>query len=239
MDASTIRSNVKNYLAVLSMHETRGFFKPQDIKRVTFTGPTNAVYLPFPGTHSGQVNLDSTCKKGIGESAQMVWFLGMKFLTHFGTPFTSAPSPTYDPREVCNLYAKMQAKMPSYAKKGVMAGIAASAQGGSKVRDYLRNKSHEYTKNSAFVNEHHRRVFKRAFPATYAWVFDDMGSNATAVSAEFKSTQFHLALRDMFLSLGFQTTPTNTLLPIRGGRVEEIRILAQQHTGSLSRMGLY
>ena len=69
-DASTIRGNVRNYLAVLSMHETRGFFKPQDIKRVTFTNRgTNAIYLPFPGNHGGQVNLDKSVKKNLGESA--------------------------------------------------------------------------------------------------------------------------------------------------------------------------
>ena len=114
-DASTIRGNVKNYLAVLSMHETRGFFKPQDAKRVTFTnGATNAIYVPFPGNHSGQVNLDKTVKKDLGESAQMVWFLAWKFLDHFGTRFTAPPSPNYSGLEQCNLYAKMIAKMPGY-----------------------------------------------------------------------------------------------------------------------------
>lgn len=50
-DASTIRGNVKNYLAVLSMDETRGFFKPQDIKRMDFTNRgTNVIYLPFLAT---------------------------------------------------------------------------------------------------------------------------------------------------------------------------------------------
>jgi hypothetical protein len=43
----------------------------------------------------------------------------------------------------------------------------------------------------------------------------------------------------MFLSLGFQATPTKSLLPIRGGGMEEMRILRQQHRGSLSQMGLY
>lgn len=237
-DASTIRSNVKNYLALLSMHETRGFFKPQDIKRVTFTSSsTNAIYLPFPGNHSGQVNLDKTCLKGIGEAAQVVWFLGMKFLQHFGTQFTKPPSPDYSAQEVCNYYAKMKLKMPSYKKSspGFFGGLA---MGGRKTRDYLKHRVDQYVKNSAyFINEHHRRVFKRAYPALYSYVFEDRGSNVTQVGAEFKSMKNLLALHETMLAFGFQDTPLR--LPIRGVGKQDVTILYEQHTASLGRMGLY
>lgn len=239
-DTSTIRSNVRNYLAVLSMHETRGFFKPQDIKRVTFTSSrTNAIYLPFPGNHGGQVNLDKCCQKDIGEAAQAAWYLAMKFLTHFGTDFTRNPSPSYSLQELCNLYAKMQLKMTRYEKSS--PGLGGSFMGGRKTRDFLRNRRDQYVKNANFfINEHHRRVFKRAYPAIYDWVFLDRGTNPSAVSTEFKSTVNLLALRESLLGLGFQQTlGTQVLVPIRGRRKQEVGILGPQLTSSLSAMGIY
>jgi len=237
-DASTIRSNVKNYLAVLSMHETRGFFKPQDIKRVTFTSTrTNAIYLPFPGNHSGQVNLDKTCQKGIGEAAQIVWYLGMKFLQHFGTQFTKNPSPSYSVQEICNYYANMRVKMPSYKKTspGLLGGLT---MGGRKTRDYLRHRVDQYVKHSGFfINEHHRRVFKRAYPTLYDYVFEDRGSNVTQVGVEFRNTRNLTALHETIKGLGFQDMPLR--LPIRGEGKEEVRLLGEQHSASLGRMGLY
>jgi hypothetical protein len=242
-DASTIRGNVRNYLAVLSMHETRGFFKPQDIKRVTFTNPeTNAIYLPFPGAHGGQVNLDKSCRKDIGEAAQAVWFLAMRFLRHLGTQFNSNPSPTYDERELCNLYAKMRIKMPGYKKSS--PGVGGAFMGGRKTRDFLKHRVHEYVKHSNFfINEHHRRVFKRAYPGIYQWVFENQGTNAALVSQEYKGTRNLTALKQTLDDLGFQAPqPGSTqgvLLPIRGSGQEEVRILGEQHASSLSQMGLY
>lgn len=240
-DASTILENVRNYLAVLSMDETRGFFKPQDIKRVTFTNrSTNAIYLPFPGNHSGQVNLDKSCKKGIGESAQVTWFLAMKFLKHFGSDFTQNPSPNYDSRELCNLYANMLIKMPNYraSRPNLQGGVV---MGGRKTRDFLKNRVHQYVKHSGyFINEHHRRVFKRAYPNIYHWVFEDQGSNAEAVSQEYRSTKNLTALRQTIDGLGFHCDLAGRLLlPIRGQGREEVRIRGAQHTASMSAMGLY
>lgn len=238
-DASTIRSNVKNYLAVLSMHETRGFFKPQDIKRVTFTSnSTNAIYLPFPGNHSGQVSLDKTTTKGIGESSQVVWFLGMTFLKHFGTKFTSNPSPHYSLPELCNLYAKMQIKMPEYSNSS--PGLTGGLMGGRKTRDFLRNRQHQYVKHSAFfINEHHRRVFKRAFPNMYNWIFEDRGTNSAAVAAEFRSTRNLMALQKTLAALGFNNKTGQLLVPIRGSHKQALQIRTEQHTSSMSMMGLY
>lgn len=238
-DASTIYSNVKNYLAVLSMHETRGFFKPQDIKRVTFASrETNAIYLPFPGNHSGQVSLDKSCQKGIGEAAQIVWFMGMVFLKHFGTQFNRNPSPTYSFQEICNFYANMSRKMPSYRKTrpGFFGGVA---MGGRKTRDFLSHRVHQYVKHSSFfINEHHRRVFKRAYPGLYDYVFEDRGSDVKRIAAEFRSTRNLTALHGVLEDLGFSDGLRGVMLPIRGGGKEEVRVLRRQHTASLGRMGL-
>ncbi|WP_206957128.1 DUF5621 domain-containing protein [Trinickia acidisoli] len=244
VDASTIRGNVKNYLAVLSMHETRGFFKPQDAKRVTFTNAaTNAVFVPFPGNHSGQVNLDKNVSKNQGEAAQMVWFLAWKFLDHFGTRFISPPSPSYNELEQCNLYAKMKQKMPGY-KKTSPGTIASAFMGGGKTRDYLNNRIDQYVKFSDFfISEHHRRIFKRTLPHLYRWVFENQGSDTAAVIQDFKKAEFYPALKQTLVDAGFQQTrlsgvPT-VLLPIRGGGQQAVDISAQQLTASMSSMGLY
>ncbi|MBV8186866.1 MAG: DUF5621 domain-containing protein [Alphaproteobacteria bacterium] len=241
-DASTIRGNVKNYLAVLSMHETRGFFKPQDIKRVTFTNQgTNAIYIPFPGNHSGQVNLDKSVKKDLGESAQMVWFLAMTFLENFGTTFTSQPSPSYDPREQCNLYAKMQLKIPGYKKTS--PGLSGALLGGRNTRDFINHRIDQYVKYSDFfINEHHRRIFKRTFPKMYAWVFEDQGTDAQGVAQEFSTTIFYSGLKQTLLDIGFvEGKPPNTppLIPIRGSGRQAVAIAGQQITASMSAMGFY
>jgi hypothetical protein len=241
-DASTIRGNVRNYLAVLSMHETRGFFKPQDIHRVTFTNAgTNAIYLPFPGNHAGQVNLDKSVKRELGESAQMVWFLAMMFLGHFGTTFASQPSPNYDGREQCNLYAKMQIKMPGYKKTS--PGFTQKVLGGTNTRDFLNHQIDQYVKYSDFfINEHHRRIFKRTFPKIYAWVFEDQGNDAQGVAQEFNTTIHYIGLKQTLVDIGFVpgTPPrTPTLIPIRGSGRQAVTILGQQITAGMSAMGFY
>jgi hypothetical protein len=225
------------------MHETRGFFKPQDAKRVTFTNPgTNAIYIPFPGNHGGQVNLDKTVKKDLGEAAQMVWFLAWKFLEHFGTQFSSPPSPVYDALDQCNLYAKMQLKMPAYKKSS--PGVLSGVMGGRKTRDFLNNKIGQYVKFSDFfINEHHRRIFKRTLPDLYKWVFENQGSDAAAVGRDFKKTEYRTALKQTLLDIGFQLQQLNgtqtVLVPIRGGGQQAIITVAQQVKSSMSRMGLY
>ena len=241
-DASTIRGNVKNYLAVLSMHETRGFFKPQDIKRVTFTNQgTNAIYIPFPGNHGGQVNLDKSVKKDLGESAQMVWFLAMMFLEHFGTTFASQPSPRYDNREQCNLYAKMQIKIPGYKKTS--PGLVGALLGGRNTRDFLNHRIDQYAKYSDFfINEHHRRIFKRTFPKIYAWVFEDQGNDPQGVTQEFNTTLHYSSLKQTLVDIGFvagMPPNTPTLIPIRGSGRQAVTTLGQQITASMSVMGFY
>jgi hypothetical protein len=242
VDASTIRGNVRNYLAVLSMHETRGFFKPQDIKRVTFTNPgTNAIYLPFPGNHAGQVNLDRSVMKDLGESAQMVWFLAMMFLEHFGSTFTSQPSPHYDGKEQCNLYAKMEIKMPGYKKTS--PGLGGALLGGRNTRDFVNRRMDQYVKYSHFfINEHHRRIFKRTFPQLYAWVFEDQGIDPKGVAQEFTMTLHYTALNQTLVDIGCvagKPPNTPTLIPIRGSGRKAVTILDQQLGAGMSAMGFY
>ena len=172
----------------------------------------------------------------------MAWFLAWKFLDHFGTRFTAPPSPNYNELEQCNLYAKMKAKMSGYKKTS--PGFSQAILGARKTRDFLNNRVDQYVKFSDFfVNEHHRRIFKRTLPHLYAWVFENQGIDTQAVVQDYKKAEFYTALKASLVEIGFQPTrlggvPT-VLLPIRGGGQQAIDISARQLTASMSSMGLY
>src|SRR5262249_28628624 len=76
--------NVKNYVAILAMHERRSYFKPQDWSRLSVVdeSATRACMLPFPGLHSTLVTV-----KEPRETAQIVRVLAVKFLEKHGSSF--------------------------------------------------------------------------------------------------------------------------------------------------------
>lgn len=242
-DASTIHGNVKNYCAILSMHETRRFFKPQDAQRVKFTSEnTNAVFLPFPGNHEGQVKLDKYAGKDIGEAAQMVWFLAWRFLESFGTKFREPPSPGYQALEQCNMYARMRIKMRDYQETS--PGIGASVIfGGPAPREAVAKRIEQYVGNPAyFINEHHRTVFKRTLPDLYNWVFAGIVGDRAAVMRDFMKTRFFSSLNRTLTDMGFQLGDLNggrATLPLAGGGRETIRLDGRQIRADMSAMGLF
>lgn len=243
IDTSMIPANVKNYCAVLSMHETRRFFEPQDAQRVRFvSSATNAIFIPFPGNHAGQVNLDKNVRRNLGEAAQMAWFLAWKFLQKFGTRFGSAPSPCYDGLEQCNLYARMKMKMPDYEKTRPGFG-SALLMGGSAPRDFLAKNIDRYVEHSNFfINEHHRRIFQRTLPYLYSWVFEGRDTDRIAVIQEFRKTEFYSALNRTLADMGFQSansTDLRAMLPPGGVGKQPIQIDRSQIRADMSRMGFY
>ncbi|OZI62665.1 DUF5621 domain-containing protein [Bordetella genomosp. 11] len=243
IDTSMIPPNVRNYCAVLSMHETRGFFKPQDAQRVKFMSPaTNAIFIPFPGNHGGQVNLDKNVKRNLGEAAQMTWFLAWKFLQQFGTRFTTAPSPCYDGLEQCNLYARMKIKMPEYRETSPGAGEAL-LMGGASTRDFLAKNIDRYVEHAKFfINEHHRRIFQRTLPYLYSWVFEGRETDRIAVMQDFKKTEFYSALNRTLLDIGFQpakSVASSATIPPGGVGRQPIQIDRSQIRADMSRMGFY
>lgn len=240
-DTITIPGNVKNYCAVLSMHETRRFFKPQDAQRVCFTSRgTNAIFIPFPGNHEGQVKLDKNVKGNIGEAAQMAWFLAWKFLQKFGTRFKSPPSPRYDGLEQCNLYARMKIKMPDYQKTSP-SGASALLMGGAEPREFLTKHIDRYVEHSDFfINEHHRRIFQRTLPYLYSWVFEGQDTDRNAVMQDFKKTEFYSALNRTLTDMGFQSANGSpAALPPGGAGKQAIRIDRSQIRADMGQMGFY
>jgi len=90
-DTSTIKENVRNYVATLMMSEKRTVMQPQDKARMTISKMTNAIFLPFPGVHNTAVAL----RASEGEVAQVVWSIAYSFLTHFGSRFDAPFAPRY------------------------------------------------------------------------------------------------------------------------------------------------
>lgn len=123
-------------------------------------------------------------------------------------------------------------------------GFSQAVLGARKTRDFLNNRVDQYVKFSEFfINEHHRRLFKRMLPALYAWVFENQGIDTGAVIQDYRKAEFHLALKQSLIDIGFQPTrlggvPT-VLLPIRGGGAQAVDISVRQLTASMSGMGLY
>lgn len=205
-DASALKANVKNYVAILAMHEQRVSFKPQDIKRVSIAPSVNAAFLPFPGKHDTPVMQKSTPP----ETNQMVWSLAMRFLKHFGSNFTSAFVPLYTLQETCNMYGRMRVHMADYhalRQHGLsLKATAARAMGlGLKGRDFAVNKMDKYVVDADyFINEHHREAFRRAYPKVHMYLFEGrcMANGERAVWEEFKSMYNLLGLMESLAPYG-------------------------------------
>ncbi len=183
-DTWNIRENVRNYIVTLAEDERRKIMMPQDMKRVTISKMTNAVFLPFPGVHNTAVAL----RASEGEVAQVVWRLAYAFLTHFGTRFEAPLAPAYSGPEMCNLYGKMLVKRAGYKalyKKEV--GLKDGKILGSKDRGFVSSKDKYVIEADYFINEHHREVFIRTYPKVYAFLFEGRADNERAVWLEFKS----------------------------------------------------
>ncbi|AOB32933.1 hypothetical protein AKI39_22595 [Bordetella sp. H567] len=243
IDTSTIPGNVRNYCAVLSMHETRRFFAPQDAQRVAFTDPgTNAIFIPFPGNHAGQAKLDRNVMKNLGEAAEMAWFLAWRFLDTLGTRFKSVPTPRYDGLEQCNLYARMKIKMPDYRQTG--PGFGSSLfMGGASTRDFVAKHIDHYVAHANFfINEHHRRIFRSTLPYLYSWIFEGRDVDRAAVIRDFDKTRFYTGLRRTLVDIGFQAgdpAGVGVTIPPGGSGRQPIWIDRQQVRADMSRMGFH
>ena len=109
--------------------------------------------------------------------------------------------------------------------------------GGTKTRDFLNHKIDQYVKYSDFfINEHHRRIFKRTLPKIYAWVFEDQGADQQAVSKEFATTIYFTALKETLVGIGFVpgAKPTDlALIPMRGSGQQVLKTIGPQISASI------
>ena len=180
-DTSTIKENVRNYIAVLMMDERRKIMAPQDLSRVTISPKTNATFLPFPGVHDTAVKMHGSAQ----EVAQVVWSLAYRFLTHFGTRFAPPPSRWCEGREFCNLYGRMIARRTSY-KANARKDPGSGAMLGTRDRQFVSSLDKYVVDADYFVNEHHRATFKRTYPNVYDFLFEGRPGLERQAWMEFK-----------------------------------------------------
>lgn len=241
-DASALKSNVKNYLCVLSMHEQRKSFKPQDIKRVDIAQGVNAVFLPFPGKHNTAV-LKSSLPP---EATQMVWSLAMRFMKNFDSAFTSAFVPQYSLQETCNLYGRMRTHMEDYRalRQHGLKDTAARAVGlGLGTRDFVANKLDQYVVDADyFINEHHRQAFRRTYPKVHMFLFEGrcQTGGERGVWEEFKSMYNLTGLMESLRPYGVERPKPGEpfVLPVLGSGHRRGSDTQLALHGDMARMGL-
>jgi hypothetical protein len=182
-DTQILPSCVKNFFAILSSHERRETFKPQDLSRIRpQSHATRVLFLPMPGTHSQQV-----CKtEGLREAYDISIRIAYACLRHWGTDFTSPPdSAVANARDMCEHYALMRYKMDqgTYKKKQT-SGIVDRIIGiGLRRREFAKKQNMQHYvvggKTSYWVNEHHRACFQLAYPSLYTTIFAMPPSSGT------------------------------------------------------------
>jgi hypothetical protein len=173
-DARVIPPCVKNYVAVLSKHEGRQTFKPQDMSRMVVAdqASTRVVYLPMPGQHGSQVMSKSNVFGS--PEANITLNLAYAFLRNFGSQFSAGPSaPLSTPAAMCQQYAVCKAGAGQYKStsgvKNFLIGMGIGQRSFTKQKNmglYVSGGTQSY-----WVNEHHHACFKQAYPNAYRAIF--------------------------------------------------------------------
>lgn len=172
VDTQSLGSNVKRFVAILSMHETRSTFSPQDWHRIHAPW-TTTVFLPMPGVHHAPVMECEPVRTG-----QITRHLAYALLRDWGTRFEKKPyAHLGDATVMCLAYADLVNSLtesPSYGH-GMVMGRVTGGTTCLRTRDFARHsKMDTYThggRDSYWINEHHRACFAQAFPAVYDVIF--------------------------------------------------------------------
>jgi len=222
VDTRILPPNIDYACFVLSMHERRKTFKPQDLSRITVTDSTitRLTYLPMPGVHGHQV----MAAQGLEDPAYATRSLCLGFLRHFGSRFTGAPAPFYNtPRAMTLAYARMKTNIGVY-KAHQTGGFKNRLIGGGLSRRSFATSAHmsDYVrggKKGYWVNEHHRACFKAACPRLYQTIFHQ-GMGQLRNANTFASMQGNMGPGSPFanslLGFGFATEMSGSLQIIEG-----------------------
>lgn len=241
-----ITPNVKNYLGVLNTGENRKTFSPQDLSRIIVVdiSSSNVVFLPFPGKHDSCAQNSNPDAREVSDIA---WSLGVRFLEHFGTRITPKPV-TFGDRAMFARYCAITVKGEQYAgvkQKGMFQRAIGKGFGDRAIKGDLAS----YTRYSDyFVNEHHRRLFMRALPKVYDWLFTRLQATTGLTGRKVPSTHPIGQEIGAAAALGQHVLPSLALLgvtsdngivslPAPGSGMDE-RIDAFRQTGELAPMGV-
>ncbi|MCO8122056.1 hypothetical protein NHH03_09930 [Stieleria sp. TO1_6] len=195
MDTRILNANVKNYIAILAMHEMRSTFKPQDWSRLSVSpNTTSAIMLPMPGVHNAQVIASNPA-----DSAHITRSLAYAFLNFLGTGLTEKPKPSLGSAvKMTEAYARLVLSLSEhkrYQTQNTFAGRGA-AKGSFRRRKFATtSKMDTYTKGGKggyWINEHHRACFKAAFPKAYNYIFETIGGGQPQLVSKIDSDLFRV-----------------------------------------------
>jgi hypothetical protein len=141
----TLPPNVRTYSAVVQEDERRNIMRPALITPEEAPG---AKFYYMPGSHCTPV---FRTKNEVGLIAA---FLAHKFLQKHGTRLKEPIQLTA--RDLCELYAKIRLEIVSYRKDhgGFLQVLGVHA----------RKAPNNFQDTAYFINDHHERQFRKAFP---------------------------------------------------------------------------
>lgn len=183
MDTQVLHPNVKRYVGILSMHEMRQSFKPQDWSRMALDPAyTTAILLPMPGVHSAQVIPGNP-----PDAAYITRNLACALLRDWGTDLTRTPYAHLNtPAEMVEAYGRLVLSLSEhqqYQSKGIGSRLMGM---GLRRREFAtHSKMDTYTrggKESYWINEHHRACFRAAYPGAYQAIFESTGRGKVGLS---------------------------------------------------------
>lgn len=176
-DTQALMPNVRRYIGILSMHEMRETFRPQDWSRIALQPhATTAVMLPMPGVHNAQVMVNTPA-----DAAYITRNLASAFLRANGSPIIKKAYPHLNsPEDMCQAYGRLVLSLSEH-RKYQSSGLGSRLVGmGLRRRAFAtHSKMDGYTrggKGSYWINEHHRACFAAAFPGAYQQIFESTGA---------------------------------------------------------------
>lgn len=219
-DTQHLPPSVKNYIAVLAMHEMRRTFAPQDMDRMIIDDntQTRTCFLPMPGKHNEQVMGRSGVS--LEPQANITRNLAFAFLRHFGTRFDAIPAPAFvSSRAMCEAYAEVRLALQGgqfHNTSGAMSRVVGKGLGR---REFATTEQlSQYVsggKDGYWVNEHHRACFKEAYADLYRDIF--RGSARTGQFAPASGSQLaalggaHTPLARSLIALGYVSNTAGRL----------------------------
>lgn len=211
----TLNTNVKNYVSTLAMHEQRKWFKVQDAERIVASPTTRCVMLPMPGRHN-------TAPVGDSDVAKVTGNLACAFLSKFGTGLNATHSAGLSGMgEMVAAYARMIVGFDGYAQGADTAGQKLMG-GGLEPRAFLQNLK-QYQKCDYWINEHHRRCFKKDYSRVYDFMFHQpQGTDMKDITTIDRGFAYLLrsnqgtAIRSSLISNGLLGSQGNNLVTFQG-----------------------
>ncbi|HMP59761.1 MAG TPA: hypothetical protein PKD86_10435, partial [Gemmatales bacterium] len=228
----TLPPSVRNFIAVLAIHEKRGFFNPVDATKIRISPRNsegaNILFLPMPGKHDSQTKQKDTDDPSsfLNLPSKVTHHLAFKFLSQFGTNFINGFDRSHGLRAVLELYSEMLLNWSGLEKSLTNKGMGQRAQGGFGKRGFAKTKElQRYTMHSNyFVNEHHRAVFRQVHPEVYDVIFSRTGHgfNVTRMRGAIAqlSTATYTSLEPYF-EFTDHMTQGRLHLPIPGSGVDK------------------